>query len=199
MKRSRRPQARRREPPRGPVSIASGWRSYDEMVLPPDASDLQRTETRLAFYAGASALFHGIMKALTPGVDATDADLAMMDTIQAEIEAFGATFDNEVERRRPGSVAAARAAPKHSLGDAPIEATYAEKMNVMAGALDEYFNGKIGGPDRKTGFVLLVFPFGDDEGRTNFISNGADRRDIVTLFREMIARFEGQPEMSGRA
>jgi hypothetical protein len=47
--------------------------------------------------------------------------------------------------------------------------------------------------------VLLVFEFGDDPGRCNFISNGADRRDIVTLFKEMIARFEGQLEVSGRA
>jgi hypothetical protein len=53
--------------------------------------------------------------------------------------------------------------------------------------------------ERETGFVLLVFPFGEKEGRANFISNGADRKDIVTLFREMIARFEGQPEMKGRA
>jgi hypothetical protein len=48
--------------------------------------------------------------------------------------------------------------------------------------------------------VLLVFPFGDAEGnRCNFISNGADRKDIVVLFKEMIARFEGQPEMKGHA
>ena len=87
---------------------------------------------------------------------------------------------------------------KHTLGDAPIQPEYAERMNVLAGALDEMFNGKIKGPDRPTGFVLLVFPFGDT-GRCNFISNGADRRDIVTLFKEMIARFEGQPEMKGKA
>jgi hypothetical protein len=88
---------------------------------------------------------------------------------------------------------------KHSLGDGPIEPEYIEMMNAMAGALDEMFNGKAKGKDRKTGFVLLVFPFADHEGRANFISNGADRKDIVTLFREMIARFEGQPEMKGRA
>jgi hypothetical protein len=88
---------------------------------------------------------------------------------------------------------------KHSLGDAAIEPEYVEMMNAMAGALDEMFNGKAKGNDRKTGFVLLVFPFNDHEGRCNFVSNGADRKDIVTLFREMIARFEGQPEMKGRA
>ena len=49
--------------------------------------------------------------------------------------------------------------------------------------------------------MLLVFPFnesGDTTGeRCNFISNGADRKDIVVLFKEMIARFEGQPETKG--
>jgi hypothetical protein len=85
------------------------------------------------------------------------------------------------------------------LGDAPIEAGQYERMNALAAGLDEIFNGDAKGDARSTGFVLLVFPFGDRSGRANFISNGADRRDIVTLFKEMIARFEGQPEMKGRA
>jgi hypothetical protein len=85
------------------------------------------------------------------------------------------------------------------LGDGPIEEEYHEKMTAVVQALDELFNGKIGGPDRKTGFVLLTFPYGDHSGRCNFMSNGADRRDIVNLFKEMIARFEGQPEIEGHA
>jgi hypothetical protein len=85
------------------------------------------------------------------------------------------------------------------LGDAPIEPQYIEMMNRIAGALDTAFNDKLRGNDRKVGFVLLVFPFGEKEGRCNFISNGADRKDIVVLFKEMIKRFEGQPEMTGRA
>jgi hypothetical protein len=85
------------------------------------------------------------------------------------------------------------------LGDAPIEPRYIEQMNAVARGLDEIFNGKAGGPGRQTGFVLLVFPFDNYEGRCNFISNGADRKDIVVLFKEMIARFEGQPEMKGKA
>jgi hypothetical protein len=72
-------------------------------------------------------------------------------------------------------------------------------MNAVAALLDEMFNGDARGSDRKVGFVLLQFPFGSTDGRCNFISNGADRKDIVTLFREMIARFEGQPELQGRA
>jgi hypothetical protein len=73
-------------------------------------------------------------------------------------------------------------------------------MKDMAGKIDRYFNGEFRGADRKVGFVLMVFPFGElVEGRCNYISNGADRKDIVTLMKEMIARFEGQPEMKGHA
>jgi hypothetical protein len=85
------------------------------------------------------------------------------------------------------------------LGDAPIEEKYRKQMNDLARFLDQNFNGHAKGNDRKVGFVLLVFPFNDHEGRANYISNGADRKDIVTLFREQIKRFEGQPEITGRA
>jgi hypothetical protein len=85
------------------------------------------------------------------------------------------------------------------LGDAPIEPGYREKMVAVAQALDELFNGEAKGPARQTGFVLLVFPFGSGEGRCNYISNGASRNDIVTMMKEQIARFEGQPEMEGKA
>jgi hypothetical protein len=87
----------------------------------------------------------------------------------------------------------------HALGDQPIEAAYFEKMNAVAQALDEVLNDGVKGPARKVGFVLLLFEFGGADGRCNFISNGADRKDIVVLFKEMIARFEGQPEQSGTA
>lgn len=90
-------------------------------------------------------------------------------------------------------------APPHTLGDAPIEQAYREQMNAVAAALDETFNGDARAPDRKVGFVLLLFEYGAHDGRCNFISNGADRKDIVVLFKEMIARFEGQPEMKGTA
>ena len=87
----------------------------------------------------------------------------------------------------------------HQLGDAPIQEEYYREMNALANGIDEIFNGDAKGEARQTGFVLLVFPFGEKEGRCNFISNGAAREDIVCMFKEMIARFEGQPEMRGTA
>jgi hypothetical protein len=89
--------------------------------------------------------------------------------------------------------------PQDRLGDAPVEAEYHEKMTAVAHAVDEFFNGDAKGGARKVGFVLMVFPFDDHTGRCNYMSNGADRRDVVNLMKEMIARFEGQPEMTGRA
>jgi hypothetical protein len=88
---------------------------------------------------------------------------------------------------------------EHQLGDAPIEARYREQMNALAHTLNEFFNGDAKGADRKTGFILLVFPFGNEDGRCNYISNGADRRDVVTMLKEQIKRFEGQPDMEGHA
>jgi hypothetical protein len=81
------------------------------------------------------------------------------------------------------------------LGDAPIEDSYRDKMTLLARELDRFFNGEAKGQDRQTGFVLLVFPFGEAKGgRCNYISNGADRKDVVALMKEQIARFEGMPE-----
>jgi hypothetical protein len=85
----------------------------------------------------------------------------------------------------------------NSLGDAPIEDVYVVKMNAVARALDEMFNGDRHGDDRSTGFVLLVFPFGEKDGRCNYISNGADRTDIVRLMTEQIKRFEGLVSSDG--
>lgn len=73
------------------------------------------------------------------------------------------------------------------LGDAPIEPEYIATMNRIARLLDQAFNGD---GERDTGFVLLVFPYGSKDGRCNYISNGADRDDIVKLFTEQIKRFQ---------
>lgn len=78
----------------------------------------------------------------------------------------------------------------HELGNAPIEEKYRRDMNKVAAGLDEVFNGELKGDKRTTGFVLLVFPFGEKEGRCNYISNGADRADIVKLLREQANRFD---------
>lgn len=86
----------------------------------------------------------------------------------------------------------------HTLGDAPIEQEYVEQMNQLARFIDQKFNGLAKGKARKAGFVLLVFPFGENTaGRCDFISNGADRAGLAVLFKKMAARMAGMPESKG--
>lgn len=82
------------------------------------------------------------------------------------------------------------------LGDAPIEPQLVRMMNTIAGMLDETFNGEQ--RPKQTGFILMVFPFEGHEGRCNYISN-ADRADVVTMLKQQIKRFEGQPDLTGHA
>lgn len=86
---------------------------------------------------------------------------------------------------------------EHTLGDGPVQADYVDKMKGLARAIDDLFNGPIGS-QKKTGFILMVFPFNDHAGRCNYMSN-ADRKDVVVLLKEQLARFSGQPDISGRA
>jgi hypothetical protein len=83
------------------------------------------------------------------------------------------------------------------IGDAPIEPNLHQMMNALARGINDILNGDAKPENRKNGFVLLVFPFEGHEGRCNYISN-AKRDDIVTLMKEQIKRFEGQPEITGR-
>jgi hypothetical protein len=100
---------------------------------------------------------------------------------------------NRAERRAAGE----RSAPRERLGDKPIEPEYIELMNQTASALDELFNGELKHPNKTTGFVLMVFKFGEG-GRCNYVSNAA-RTDVITLLKEQLARFEGMPEQTGHA
>jgi hypothetical protein len=82
------------------------------------------------------------------------------------------------------------------LGDAPIEPRLHEVMNQLAHGIDDILNGEK--RPKKNGFILLVFPFEGHEGRCNYVSN-ANRQDVVTMLREQIKRFEGQPDITGHA
>jgi hypothetical protein len=80
----------------------------------------------------------------------------------------------------------------NKIGDQPIDPQYQRMMNTLASVLDESFNGDKKGKDRTVGFILMVFPFGDDnDGRCNYISN-ARRSDVVKLLKEQIKRFAKQ-------
>jgi hypothetical protein len=80
--------------------------------------------------------------------------------------------------------------------DTEISERYRRDMGRLAELLDTFFNG-IDGP-KKVAFVLLVTEFDNMAGRVNYISNG-ERESTVIMLKEVLARFEGQPEQKGTA
>ena len=75
--------------------IKDGWDSYHDLVLPKNISDIQRDETRKAFYAGAAVLWTSILKHLdlSGEEEPTEKDFDILEGIQNEINAFGAELD----------------------------------------------------------------------------------------------------------
>lgn len=72
--------------------IEAGWRSYELTVLDENARDIQRKETRIAFFAGAQHLFGSIMGILDPGTEPTEKDLVRMNQINDELNNFLTAF-----------------------------------------------------------------------------------------------------------
>ena len=68
-------------------SIDEQWALYERSVMSRQAGPVQRRETRAAFYAGAHAVFHGIIGMLDSDAEPTEADLSKMDRLRAEIDA----------------------------------------------------------------------------------------------------------------
>lgn len=72
-----------------PRSLAEAWGQFRMAVVPADAPEVQVTEMRRAFYAGAAGL-QGLMFARLDDQtdDCTAEDEAFMMGINAELEAF---------------------------------------------------------------------------------------------------------------
>ena len=86
-------------------------------------------------------------------------------------------------------------------GGPPPPQALADFLDALARSLDQILNGKGVLEDkslRKNGFILLIFPYGQNDGRANYVSNGARREDIIKMFEVQIARFKEEAE-NGRA
>ena len=67
--------------------INEAWLSYEAEVIPANAPEVQRSESRRAFYAGARTVFDGLVSGVSEE-GTTEADLAMMDSIKSELDQF---------------------------------------------------------------------------------------------------------------
>jgi hypothetical protein len=64
------------------------WQDFERDVLPSNAGQVQRQESRRCFYAGARALLTFLTEGLDPDREPTEADLDKMDAISDELAAF---------------------------------------------------------------------------------------------------------------
>lgn len=71
-------------------------------------------------------------------------------------------------------------------GEDPIEPAFRAQMNGLASGLDEVLNGDAKGQDRKVGFCLFMFAFGESD-RVNYISNAA-RPDMIAAVEAWLTR-----------
>lgn len=69
-------------------------------------------------------------------------------------------------------------------------------LEDIAKGLDVTLNGKDAvlenKGERKTGFVLFLYPFGDDSSRTNYVSNNAGREEVTKMLEEQLRFFRGE-------
>lgn len=69
--------------------LAEAWARFDAHILDPiNASQIQRVETRRAFYAGALSLHTGIMNGISQADGVTEQDEALMEGLEQELAQF---------------------------------------------------------------------------------------------------------------
>lgn len=68
--------------------IAERYSEYVTLCVDPRAGDVQRAETRRAFYAGARCLLSTLLAILKDGQDVTAEDVAPIEALHQELQAF---------------------------------------------------------------------------------------------------------------
>lgn len=67
--------------------VGDNWDKFAKLI-PDTASPIQKQEMRRAFYQGAHSLFWSINTILSPGTEATEEDVAIMEDVNQELKAF---------------------------------------------------------------------------------------------------------------
>jgi hypothetical protein len=179
-------------------TLKEAWASYEAEVLPADAPKIQREECRLAFHAGAAALFGGVMGALDPGQEATDADIDFMTRLQAELlDSSSAVYESRAQRGRLRPRAARPPAEEplvrtggHDQDEAPKAREMREQLQRLTVGLAAMLKKQLEGA--QCGFALVLFDFGE-KGSMAYAADGV-RGDMIKLFRETADKIEAAGE-----
>lgn len=80
--------------------IKAGWVGFEAMVMPASASEAQRDDMEIAFFAGAQHLFATMMSIMEEGVEPTANDMNRMNQIDAELDRFAELMKANMEAMR---------------------------------------------------------------------------------------------------
>lgn len=80
--------------------IKAGWVVFEGMVLPQSASQAQRDDMEIAFFAGAQHLFGTMISIMEEGEEPTEKDMNRMDQINAELNRFAELMKANMEAMR---------------------------------------------------------------------------------------------------
>jgi hypothetical protein len=69
-------------------ALGDEWREYLTRIMPKDAPEVQRVETRRAYYAGASSMFFLMTGGLDADHEPTDLDVAYVESLHQELQQF---------------------------------------------------------------------------------------------------------------
>lgn len=78
---------------------------------------------------------------------------------------------------------------KEAQPECPRDENTRDAMQRIGAAVDEHL-------PQGWGFVILAFPFGEDAGRLNYVSNGT-REDVIKMMKEFIEKSEN-PDSFGK-
>lgn len=77
--------------------IQEEWEKFHDRVMPLGAGEIQRRETRRAFFAGAAALFSILNRNVEGGSGEPTADeMAVMDDLSEEIQEYGRELARDI-------------------------------------------------------------------------------------------------------
>src|SRR4051812_1723558 len=70
------------------TSIGETWELYENEIMHPEASEIQRFDTKKAFYAGAAAMFQALNLGLEASQEPTQEDLDNVDPLLDDLSDF---------------------------------------------------------------------------------------------------------------
>ena len=80
--------------------LEGGWRAFELICVAENMPDVQRSDLRIAYYAGCQHLWASMMGIMDPGEEPTDADMNKMELIDNELKAVAAELKLRLGRSK---------------------------------------------------------------------------------------------------